>query len=247
MGALGRRLLQGWHARAGPPACCLATQAHRLPTACAWPQARAMLFTLPTALQVLWRVEAVEGAVAAALWVPTAPTQPAAADSTAAEAKCGSDLESGGDGPAAEAAADGAAQAEGGAAAGEPQPARPRGLTANPYLRNAATLLALISSVAAWASIIKAAAEACRGLPAALSSRKSLAAGELPLRALGRREPPCAAPGAASATRCADRLFVEPRSVVMHTFGASPPGHPRLQRCAAPPTSLQSSSGWACR
>lgn len=135
-----------------------------------------------------------EGAAAAALWVPTAaPSQPtpAAADAAAAEGKCG-DLETGGDGLAAEGAAkgdaDGAAgvpaagaAAERAAASGEVPPTTPkRGLLSNPYLLNVATLLALVTGAAAWAAIIKGTVEACRGLPAALSSRAAFAAGAPP-------------------------------------------------------------------
>ena len=157
-------------------------------------QARALLFTLPTAIQLLWRVEAVESAAAEALWVPAAPSHPtpAATDGAAAEGKCGgSDLEAGGDSVAAEGAAKGdgdgapgvpagAPAAERATAAGAPQPAPKRGLLGNPYVRNVATLLALVTSAAAWGAIIRGTVQACSGLPAALSSRAAFAAGAPP-------------------------------------------------------------------
>lgn len=106
-------------------------------------QGRALLFTIPTAIQLMWHAQDVEATVAAALWVPTTPAQ-AAVEATGAGAaadgspkdppmdvECGKhDLENGGsaaeNGTAAVAAngvASGGAAVGGGAPTAAAQPA----------------------------------------------------------------------------------------------------------------------------
>ncbi|PRW60354.1 riboflavin kinase isoform B [Chlorella sorokiniana] len=145
---------------------------------------RALLFTIPTVVQLMWHAQDVEAAVAAALWVPTAPSPAAEAPGVAAAAGSNGstpkeaatvdvefgkpDLEAAGE-AAAGAAAERASlsSAAGQKAVSAPQPKRSR---LRPYLKNAVTLLALSSSLAAWATFAKGVAEAVSGMPAALSS-----------------------------------------------------------------------------
>lgn len=146
----------------------------------------------------MWHVQDVEAAVAAALWVPYTTSQPAEAvgaatatgsdgstpkDTTTVDVECGKqDLE------AATSGAAGGAAAEAPAAAAVPAgllaavahhlPAAQRKRSRlGPYVKNAVTLLALGSSLAAWATYAKGVVEALSGLPAALSSRAAFKQG----------------------------------------------------------------------
>ena len=155
------------------------------------PQGRAMLFTIPAAIQLMWHVQDVEAAVAAALWVPYTTSQPAEAvgattatgsdgstpkDTATVDVECGKqDLEAATGGPAGGAAAGGAAAAVPAgllaAVAHHSPAAQLKRSRLGPYVKNAVTLLALGSSLAAWATYAKGVMEALSGLPAALSSR----------------------------------------------------------------------------
>lgn len=137
---------------------------------------------LPAAVQLMFRLEAVEAAAAAALCVP--------APAAAAEPPPG-DVEKGGKG-----AVNGDDGSGGGTAAAVPLATPSLKQRAQPFVANATTLLAMMSSAAAWMWIAKAVATACRGLPAALSSRAGLRSGQ--------RTPPSrrAAPATCTAGPC---------------------------------------------
>ncbi|KAI7842827.1 hypothetical protein COHA_003573 [Chlorella ohadii] len=149
---------------------------------------RALLFTIPTVIQTMYHAQGVEAAVAAALWVPTSPSQPAqpagrAAPSAGSEGStpkdpAAVDVECGKQDLEAAAAANGASGGAGAtpaalssAAARAAPGAQPKRSRLGPYLKNAVTLLALASSLAAWATYVKCVAQALSRLPAALSSR----------------------------------------------------------------------------
>lgn len=120
-------------------------------------KSRAVLFLLPTVVQLLVRVEAFEAAAATALAIP------APAASSPATGKV--DVEKGVEG-------------EGGAAIRDPpqqqQPSLAHTLQSSPCASNAVTLLVMMSSLASWMTIAKGIAAGCRGVPAALSSKAAL-------------------------------------------------------------------------
>ena len=169
---------------------------------------------MPAAVQLLYRLESVEAAAAAALGFP-AP---------AATLLPPGDEEKGTKG-----AVDGGSD---GAAAAAPAPAPPSlAQRAKPYITNAVILLTVISSAAAWLAIIKGAAAAFRGLPAALSSRAALRSGRhaRPPRAAAGRCCPLAVPrppAPEASHRCAAALCV-------------------VQPWAGGRTCMRSSGGWA--
>ncbi len=132
--------------------------------------------------------------MAAALWVPTSPSQPAQAagraapsagsdgstpkDPAAVDVECGKqDLEAAAASNGASGGAGATPAALSAAAARAAPGVQPKRSRLGPYLKNAVTLLALASSLAAWATYVKCVAQALSRLPAALSSRAAFMQG----------------------------------------------------------------------
>lgn len=143
-----------------------------LPTVCAHPtttrssaclQSRALLLTLPTAVQLVLRVEAAEAAAAEALCVPAEAGGELADSSKAEDVEEGVGVEENGGGPST-----------------PPCPQQASLLhrvRSSPYTKSVASVLAMLGSLVAWLAIFKGVAAACRGLPAALSSKAGLSSG----------------------------------------------------------------------
>ena len=133
---------------------------------------------MPAAVQLLHRLQSVEAAAAAALGVPA----PAVDDSVGGSEPPSCDVEKGG-----KCAAGGGGGGSSRATMAAPSAAQ----RMRPYVANAAALLTLLSSAAAWMAIAKGVATGCRGLRAALSSRATLRSGQQTLPHLARL--PCTA------------------------------------------------------
>ena len=125
-------------------------------------QSRDLLFILPTAIQLLTRVEALDAAVATALDAPTAAvTSPL--DAASVKAGSADDLEA----------------VDGGGVQITPGPiaAKPVRSHLSIYIKHAKVLFLVYSSLAAWMTLIKCTVASFAALPRALSSRTEMSKG----------------------------------------------------------------------
>ena len=132
-------------------------------------QSRDLLFILPTAIQLLTRVEALDAAVATALDVPSALDVPTASSTLPLDASI-------------KASADGLEAVEDGGGGGvqntpKPTAAKPARSHLSVYINHAKVLFLVYSSLAAWMTLIKCTVASFAALPRALSSRTEMSKG----------------------------------------------------------------------